>query len=209
MGDLDKLPLPGEYSQAVLMDDEVALFSGDDISGCFHLYELPQEWWKWFVFSKPRRAPAVGGISRLEYVAVKVIPMGWLSAVGIVQHMHRRIATVGLKESAGLAQDRELRRDAPFPLRHLAGARWYWSMYVDDSEETEFVKSEQALELVGTVSDHQLMLRRALGARLVGKAIVGSRTLRVATREEASAYNTQLQYPLLSTSAQNPHRIVV
>ena len=90
--------------------------------------------------------------------------MGWLSAVGIVQHMHRRVATVGLKESANLAQDRELRRDAPFPLRHLAGARWYWSMYVYDSEETEFVKSEQALELIGTVSDHQLMLRRALGA---------------------------------------------
>ena len=48
------------------MDDEVALFSGDDTSGYFHLYELPSEWWRWFTFSKPRRTITPGGGTRLE-----------------------------------------------------------------------------------------------------------------------------------------------
>ena len=90
--------------------------------------------------------------------------MGWLSAVGIVQHMHRRVATEGLKESARLAQSQELRRDAPFPLKEDDGHRWYWSMYVDDSEETEFVKAGLAHDMAGAVSDHQAALRRALEA---------------------------------------------
>ena len=95
---------------------------------------------------------------------MKVIPMGWPSAVGIVQRMHRRVATEVLKQPARLAQSQELRRDAPFPLKEDEGHRWYWSMYVDDSEVTEFVKDDVARNLIGTVSGHQAALRRALEA---------------------------------------------
>ena len=144
------------------MDDEVALLSGDDISGCFHLYRLPDQWWRWFSFSKPRRHWTSATEFEYQYVCVTVIPMGWLSAVGVVQHMHRQISTDGLRRSAQLATTQELRRDQPFPVRENPGQRWYWSMYVDDSEETEFVPLAVWEKLEGTISEHQAALRRAL-----------------------------------------------
>ena len=98
-GDLHAPPLPGEYGHVVLADDEVLALSGEDISGCFHLYELPVAWRRWFAFEKPRTDG--------KYVTVRVIPMGWLSAVGVVQHMHRRVAGDAFRTSARLPSANE------------------------------------------------------------------------------------------------------
>ena len=100
---------------------------------------------------------------RLEYVTVRVIPQGWLSAVGIVQHIHRRVATSGLRESARLSLEGEYRRDAPFPsLDQAHGERWWWSVYVDDEEISEVVPYAVAMEVKGTMSEHHQDLTRAL-----------------------------------------------
>eukprot|EP00959_Pyramimonas_sp_CCMP1952_P087501 1830986-Pyramimonas_sp.AAC.1 len=83
-------------------------------------------------------------ISPSEYedmcVCVRATPMGWLSAVGVAQHVHGQIAVDGLRASARLAASQEPRRDQPFPVRERPAQRWHWRVYVDDSEDTEFAK---------------------------------------------------------------------
>ena len=39
--------------------------------------------------------PVVSDSSRLVWLALAVIPMGWLSAVGVIQHLHRNIISSG------------------------------------------------------------------------------------------------------------------
>ena len=42
--------------------------------------------------------PVVSDGSRLIWWALAVIPMGWLSAVGVIQHLHRNIISSGRSE---------------------------------------------------------------------------------------------------------------
>eukprot|EP00974_Lingulodinium_polyedra_P001430 135334-Lingulodinium_polyedra.AAC.1 len=45
------------------------------------------------------------------WLSVRVVPMGWLSAVGVVQHLNRRLIGQGAPGAAGLCKFSELRRD--------------------------------------------------------------------------------------------------
>eukprot|EP00971_Amphidinium_carterae_P068823 1362717-Amphidinium_carterae.1 len=47
---------------------------------------------------------------RLQHIAVAVIPMGWISAVTVCQHIHRNILRARPPVGAGLPSSRELRR---------------------------------------------------------------------------------------------------
>eukprot|EP00972_Heterocapsa_arctica_P096243 14199636-Heterocapsa_arctica.AAC.1 len=67
------------------------MLSGEDMQGCFHVFRLPAVWRKWFALTKPIHRPGPGGHLETVWLTVAVVPMGWLSAVGIVQHIHRRL----------------------------------------------------------------------------------------------------------------------
>ena len=62
--------------------------------------------------------PVVSDGSRLVWLALAVIPMGWLSAVGVIQHLHRNIISSG-RSRGGLDPDAELVRANPFLSRWI------------------------------------------------------------------------------------------
>eukprot|EP00959_Pyramimonas_sp_CCMP1952_P462334 9483063-Pyramimonas_sp.AAC.1 len=74
------------------------------------------------------RKPVPGslvGRPQLKWVkmAVAVIPMGWLSAVSLFQHLHRRLGIGDGPHSAGPDKKVEWRRDRPLPLVPQAKAQ--------------------------------------------------------------------------------------
>ena len=104
-GDVEQMPMGGEWLHIALQSDEIVLWSSDDIQGCFHVFSLPPAWRRWMILSKPIRVampagkvgvlasndqlsrggnapqPVVSDGLRLIWLALAVIPMGWLSAV--------------------------------------------------------------------------------------------------------------------------------
>lgn len=141
------------------------------------MFALPGGWRRWMALSRP----IIDSEGRELWVAVAVLPMGWLSAVGVIQHVHRRILLPALPGAADLDPAAEVRRGLPFPLaKHLrevfsGGApgavpawmedlpSWFWSVYVDDFELTEVLKAHDAYARVGTVPPEVEAVRRAYG----------------------------------------------
>lgn len=91
------------------------------------------------------------GISRpgSVYLGARVLPMGCASAVGVLQHAHRRLALRShLSGGAGLLGAFEIRRDAEF----LDLERSMWSLYLDDTTLVEILDKRVAKELEGKPS---------------------------------------------------------
>ena len=54
-GDIEHMPVGGEWLHIALESDEIVLRSSDDIQGCFHVFSLPPAWRRWMILSKPIR----------------------------------------------------------------------------------------------------------------------------------------------------------
>ena len=66
-----------------------------------------------------------GGI----YLGVVTMPMGYLNAMGLVQHLHRRLLPRGPQRPDGLLRSRETRKDRPVPaLRPDSPLRELWQV---------------------------------------------------------------------------------
>ena len=125
--------------------------------------------------------------------------MGWHSAVGVMQHLHRQLALRPPERfGAGLEEAAEIRRDAVFP--EMPEDSMVWSVYLDDTTFLEKVSRKAYEHLKGKAPEEQEMLRGAyrhwgiptnpdkalercttverLGARIDGKAgvLAGSTT---------------------------------
>eukprot|EP00974_Lingulodinium_polyedra_P030831 2968080-Lingulodinium_polyedra.AAC.1 len=57
----------------------------------------------------------VEGIVDTQLLAARVLGMGWLSSVGVAQHLIRELMLAIPKWGAGLPPSRELRKDRPLP----------------------------------------------------------------------------------------------
>ena len=161
-GDVDLLSSAGSWLSLVLLDGEVMLVSGDDLVCSFYLFSLPECWAPYFTLAKPvSRASLFGSGDGMVWLSVKVLPMGWLSAVGVMQHAHRAILRWQQPMGAALEAGREVRKDRPQPIscRPSEGAAWH--VYVDDFTEFEKVV-RGALEAVrGTPGSLQARARKA------------------------------------------------
>ena len=161
-GDIEQMPVGGEWLHIAPESDEIVFWSSDDIQGCFHVFSLPPAWRRWMILSKPIRVamPAgkagvlasndqlsrggnapqavVSDASRLVWLALAFIPMGWLSAVGVIQHLHRNIISRGRCQRGGLDSDAELVRGKPFPVTLDSCTRWWWKVYVENFDIGKF-----------------------------------------------------------------------
>ena len=106
--------------------------------------------------------PVVSDSSRLVWLALAVIPMGWLSAVGVIQHLHRNIISSGRRHQGGLDPDAELVRGKPFPVTLDCPTRWWWKVYVDNFDIGEIFGRGVAAEVTHTESLSQAVYREAL-----------------------------------------------
>ena len=96
------------------------------------------------------------------WLALAVIPMGWLSAVGVIQHLHRNIISCARHVHGGLDPNAELVRGLPFPVTFQCSTRWWWKVYVDNFDVGEIFGHSMAAEVVHTESLSQAVYREAL-----------------------------------------------
>ena len=136
------------------------LISGDDLTSAFYLFRLPEAWSNYMVLEKPvRRSMFEEGGSGLVYVGLSVLPMGWSSAVAVMQSAHRQIALRNeMNGGAGLDPFKEIRKDGIFPDLEDTPA---WTIYLDDTTIIEKVADSVAQTLEGLVPVEQEQLRRA------------------------------------------------
>ena len=160
-GDVRSLAGAPSLQHVVLPAGKVIRMSADDLVAAFYLFRLPAEWSRLMCFAS-KVAWRCLGIDRdgAVYVGATVLPMGWSSAVGILQHAHRRLALRSpLAGGGGLLGPTEIRRDSIFPDLELEEVMW--SLYIDDVNIMEVMDAKIAKEMEGKSSEEQERLRLA------------------------------------------------
>ena len=159
-GDVRSLTGAAALQHVVLPESKVLRLSADDLVAAFYLFALPAGWSKLMTFAT--KVPwKILGIEKegAVHIGAKVLPMGWASAVGVLQHAHRRLALRSPLAGPGLLGKCEIRRDAVFPDLEKEGS--LWSLYLDDANLMEVMSRRVAAELEGLPSEEQQRLRRA------------------------------------------------
>ena len=134
--------------------------SGEDLTSAFYLFRLPAAWSEYMVLDMPVPRASLGLPGEgTTYVGLTVLPMGWHSAVGLMQSAHRQIALRSVSlGGAGLNPLAEISKTATFPDMDDQPA---WSIYLDDTTIIEQVEKAVAAELEGKIPEEQQRLRAA------------------------------------------------
>ena len=159
-GDVRTLTGAAVFQKLMVGPDEELLVSGDDLTAAFYLFRLPPSWPQYLVLRKPVPwsifEPDRPGET---LVGLAVLPMGWSSAVAVMQSAHRQLALRSeLDFGAGLPAKSEIRKDAVFPSLEDSPA---WTIYLDDTTIIEKVGKKVAEKLQGSPPFEQAQLRKA------------------------------------------------
>ncbi len=160
-GDVATLSGAASYQHVILDDGELLAVSGDDLTAAFYLFSLPKAWSELMVFREKVKFSDLGLPGEGEtFVGAAALPMGWHSAVGVMQHLHRELALRGPEKfGAALRAGQEIRRDGIFP--DLEEESLLWSIYLDDTTFLEKVSKMAYEQVKGVPPDEQENLRRA------------------------------------------------
>jgi len=131
-GDVRMLPHFAQWTTFEVGEGEIMIWGSEDISCAFYVFQIPEAWSKYFVLDWPL-CPSLWGDppGEPEYLALAVIPMGWTSAVGICEHIMRRLNS-SLSNEVGLPRDKELRKDRPVPTSHDHKVTAFYQQYIDN-----------------------------------------------------------------------------
>ena len=134
-GSMSGLPSITQYLSLVLDREEEVHFFQSDMSSAFYLFALPRAWSRFLCFNLAVDGSEIGmSPGETFYLGCGVIPMGWSSAVSIMQEIADRLATIGR-----LPDDHKVRRDCPLPpwlvdtlsKSNANGASWF-HVYLDN-----------------------------------------------------------------------------
>jgi len=159
-GDVQTLTGAASFQKLMVGPNEELLVSGDDLNSAFYLFRLPEKWPNYLALRKPVPWSVFeAGKAGETLVGLCVLPMGWSSAVAVMQNAHRQLALrTELRYGAGLLAKAEIRKDAVFPSLDEAPA---WTIYLDDTTILEKVAREVARTLEGKAPEEQTRLRKA------------------------------------------------
>eukprot|EP00438_Fugacium_kawagutii_P028805 Skav222861 [mRNA] locus=scaffold2201:87314:93953:- [translate_table: standard] len=169
-GDLATLSSSTAWGSIVLQRDQVLLWSGDDQRGAFYAWALPEPWRAFMAFRWAVPGKLVGVEAPWSYVAARVIPMGWINAVSLFQHLHRQLGMLEKPLGAGHLPHTEWRRDMPVPLDSSGELQHFVQFYLDDFDTPEIVPSEGWEKLKGSMSSTHREQRKAYSRWGVGIA---------------------------------------
>ena len=158
-GDCKTLSGAACFQKIVMEEGEELLLSGDDLNSAFYLFRLPIQFSEYLVLRKPvRKSLFQAGREGTTLVGITVLPMGWSSAVAIMQCAHRQLALRSeMKMGAGLLERAEIRKDAIFPALEDTPA---WTIYLDDTTIIEKVAKGVSAALEGKPAEEQSRLRK-------------------------------------------------
>ncbi len=161
-GDVRTLVGAPALQHVVLPEGHVLRVSAEDLVSAFYLFSLPEAWSHLMCFERVIKWRSLGVDKDGEtYLGASVLPMGWSSAVGLMQHAHRRLALRSpFQGGGGLLGELEIRKDTIFPELEPDGNA-AWSLYLDDTAVLEILSEKIAKEVEGKPGAEQTQLRQA------------------------------------------------
>ncbi len=106
------LPYVGQISLLEIPEEGQIVIDSEDMASAFNLFRMPEGWRGLFVYEKKVPARCLGGDSEdMVFAALRTVPMGWLSAVGVVQFAIRHLAF----EVAKLPEEAEIQKWKEIP----------------------------------------------------------------------------------------------
>eukprot|EP00435_Cladocopium_sp_Y103_P040942 s793_g11.t1 len=159
-GDIRTLGGAAGFTTVSLEKNQVISISGDDLVSSFYLFRMPDAWKPFLSFERAVSWRALGVERDGEtFLSSAVLPMGFSSSVGIMQHLHRRLALWDPRAGAGLTHQLEIRKDREFP--ELTDETPAWALYLDDSTFLRRLGEAVDREVAGKPGAEQERLRRA------------------------------------------------
>eukprot|EP00435_Cladocopium_sp_Y103_P050034 s2053_g15.t1 len=156
-GDVGTLPTISGLSAFYLEDQEVAMMSSEDIRCFYYLFKIPESWHRYMGFARlvpPSLVPSIWEGEPCHLTAL-VLPMGFINAVGLAQHIHRNVVRWALRSGDLGDGDQELRRDRPAP-----HCKEMYRVYLDNWDQIKKVDTHLAAEVEGRPTAQQLALRQ-------------------------------------------------
>jgi hypothetical protein len=167
-GDMGMLPNFCSWRSLYLLEGVGLSWSAEDMQSAFYLFSMPVQWRKYLAFDLSRHNPAGQSRPGLYYAVPTVLPMGWASAMAVMQCVHRRVIADLGPGSGLLPLERQIRRDKALPrLSVSSSARSAWQVYCDDfdvltyKELEKAATSEEALETASEVVEYHKRAREA------------------------------------------------
>ena len=132
-GAQDSLPYVGQLTALMLEKDELAFVESEDFTSAFNLFYVPDEWAPYFAYSKKVSGAAFGlDPKTMVRPALRVIPMGWHSAVTLVQMAVRSIVF----DRVGVSQASSVEKEKPLPRGPVMTV-----VYLDNFDEIHRIKA--------------------------------------------------------------------
>lgn len=151
-GDESTLPYVGQVNLVHVPDECEVVIDSEDMASAFNLFKMPVGWRGLFVYEKKVPAECLGLEGKEPtFVALRTVPMGWISAVGVVQAAIRHLAfkVAKLPESAEVQKHKELPADDKFLL------------YLDSVDQLRIVSKTMAKVVQGEASEEHRRFKEA------------------------------------------------
>ena len=173
-GDDKHLPYLGQLAMVEVEPEQEVLVDSEDLTSCFNLFTLPEEWGGLMTFAKQVPSSVFGGSpDQKSWVAMNVVRMGWINSVSLMQTVVRQLVFVESK----IPCSSEISKMKSFPEEPSASL-----VYLDSYDEIRKIESSYSDLLEGEESERHKQfaatckkfgLSLNIGKRLVG-AIKGS-----------------------------------
>ena len=155
-GDESTLPYVGQVNLLQVPDECEVLIDSEDMASAFNLFLMPLGWRGLFVYEKkvPARVLGLEG-DEPTFVALRTVPMGWISAVGVVQAAIRHLAfnIAKLPASAEVQKFKEMPEGDKLLL------------YLDSVDQLRLVSKTMAKVLEGEASEEHKRFAKACQAK--------------------------------------------
>ena len=148
-GHINRLPSVMQWLHVGLEEDETLHLYQNDMVSAFYLFRIPAQWSELLAFAVSFTGKELGFSGAAEekvfHLACQVLPMGWSSAVGIMQQIAEEVLHGG-----GLPREGQIVRGSPVPPWMLTickkadkEKRLWWHVYLDNFACGEKVREGQ------------------------------------------------------------------
>ena len=131
-GDQDFLPYVAQLGLILLEEGQTLLIESEDLTSAFNLFRMPDAWLPYFSYVKKVPGRILGSSEEWVRPALRVISVGWSSAVTIMQAVLRNLVfkKAGIPASLEIAKVKEIpaQGGAVLYLDSFDQVRW-WTIY--------------------------------------------------------------------------------
>ena len=180
-GRVSKLPNIAQWMNIVLDEGETVRLAQSDMACAFYLFGMPEEWSKLLCFnvgfdSKTLGLAARTGVEDRWFLSCAVLPMGWSSAVGVMQEIAEAVLLSG-----GFSDVAQIQKTAPLPSWMIdsttegakRGKPW-WHVYLDNFAGGAKVIDESCDELESLQEQAEGLWGDAGIVVSSGKSVIGA-----------------------------------